>query len=152
MNEARHDAQQTHGPNGHDHDSTADSLVQAMGAIERIGGRLSTGATGLADSVISSIGALSRRVLVQLGETVRTAIDQAADTAQQIVQQSQETLERTLDAAGTVAEDGVRFVERSALRLIEAAAEISGAMLERVSQPGAVRTRPTLSPIVQAAS
>src|ERR1051325_914953 len=134
MNEARHDAQQTHGPNGHDHDSTADSLVQAMGAIERIGGRLSTGATGLGDSVISAIGALSRRVLVQLGETVRTAIDQAADTAQQIVQQSQETLERALDAAGTVAEDGVRLVERSALRLIEAAAEISGAMLERVSQ------------------
>jgi len=157
MNESGRESQQVHGPNGHDHETTADSLVQAMTAIERLGGRLSTGATGLGESAIASIGALVRRLISQLGETARAGLDQAAETTQQIVHVSQDTLERGLEAAGSVAEEGVRVVERISIRVIDAASEIGGALLGRLPEPTGVarasrsRGEPATS-IVQAAS
>jgi hypothetical protein len=178
MNE-RQESQEVRGPNGRDQETTSDSLVEAMTAIERIGGRLSTGATGLGESAITSIGALLRRLIGLLGETARAGVDQSAEvaatiarraheglsasldrgaeTAQQIVHVSQDTLERALDAAGSVAEDGVRLVERISVRTIDAASEIGGALLGRLPQTTSAargsrpRSEPA-TPIVQAAS
>jgi hypothetical protein len=126
---------------GRDHMVRQIETLAAIGAatfdaVEKMGCKAAGSTSSVAESIVTSIGGLFRRLAFVAGEAAGAGLDQIDETGQTVMDNGRDTFERALDSASSVGEASARFAERVVIRSLDAGSEMGGALRGALRRDG----------------